>query len=1177
MLQTELPPEQPNALSDIENISEYLDEFSQVETREDLIRVTKQILEKNLPAEYTGLYFWDKESEKLLMLVASGFSEAERKEAEETAMDRHVGIVFKSGIPLIIDDTKDPSSPWSLTSKRSFEIRTRVVLPLKSFEKVVGVFIIAGSRPYQYNEREKSFFSLICKIAGYAFYRIEELKESKKQKEKLADLALIATKTSNSVIISNREGQIEWVNEAFIKQTGFSLEEAAGKSPGYLLRNDKTPREIRDVLRDAIRNGRPIKTEVINKTKDGKDYTNELDITPVRDENGTLTKFISVQKDVTERNQFIQELNISNARMSALIQNLDEGILAVDNDGIIIQINQALFQIFDINPLNTTLIGEDAIWIENVLSESMFFTDTSLKLCNIREEFKPVHQLQVSLLNGKTVELTFIPNTRKMNLLGYFWKFTDITEKMQQSRSLEDINSRFELITKFSGIGVWEFNIPENTVFWSDLTYQIFGHTKKENENMFEVWKSHIHPDDYDFVLQGINELMGGKNQLIENVYRIITSSGEQRHIKSLTYMVRDEQGKNLRMVGSSVEITAEVKAEKLLIESEEKYRQIFTNNLAGVFRSSTSGKLLDVNKAFLDIYGYSKEELEEGGTQLLFWMPEDRDSYIKKLMKEKRLENYPLIQKSKQGKRIDVIVNVQLIEGVEDQIIEGTLIDMSLHELLNRKLIENEKKYRDLFENSLEIIQSFDSTGKLIFCNQMWFDTLEYTKEDLNNLHLFDFIAPEYQEHCLDAFNRVLSGETIQNMEVAFISKSGKRIELNGNVVPLMKEGEMISTHSFFRDVTIENQQKRQLQSQQFFFENILQNVPAEIKVYDQNFRYLYLNSQALSGIESREMVIGKTDAELARDGLWPEKISQIRTSKLKEACLSRQKVSYEKNKYTKDQKIQTLLWNVYPVYFNEDEHPEMLICFGTDVTEQEENRRMLSDNNMELTKLNHELDRFVYSVSHDLRAPIASVLGLLTLVDKTGIPEDTRSYMEMIYSVMTRMDHVIFDILEYSRNSRLDVIAEEVDLKEMIQTAFETYKHFSQKKAKLTIDQKGEMVFFSDVRRIRSVINNLISNALKYSLNQEEELRIEVTIEINEKELILKVKDNGEGIKPEYIDKIFDMFYRASISATGSGLGLYISKEIIKKLDGKITVISHHGKGTTFTTTIPNKTKNE
>ena len=1161
----------------IDNISVYIDEFSHIQTREDLIRVTERVLEENLPNAYTGLYVWDHDLQKLLMLISSGFTEEERLEAEATAMDRHVGKVFKSGIPLIIDDTHDPSSPpWSITSSRSFEIRTRVVLPVKSFDKVVGVFIIAGSKPYQYSEREKSFFSLICKIAGYAFYRIEELVASKKQKEALSDLALIATKMTNSVIIADAKGKIEWVNDAFIAQTGYSQEEAVGKTPGVLLRNEKTPKEIRDALRDAILQGRPIKTEVFNTTKDGFDYTNEIDITPVRDKDGKLIKYISVQKDVTERNQFIQKLKISHTRISSLIQNLQEAILAVDNSGKVIQINQALFQLFNLDPVTSPLVGEDSVWIESVIADNIQFEDSKWNMKTIRENFKPVHDKRVKLKNGKTIEISFIPNTWQSNLMGYFWKFTDISERVNQAKEMVDMNSRFEYITNFSGIGIWEFNMLENKIFWSELCYQIFGHVKTENEDLFEAWKNHIHPEDREFVLQGTYELMNGQRELIEYDYRIFTHSGELRHIRGMTFIVKDGEGRSIRMVGSSVDITAEVNSARQLVQSEEKYREIFANNVAGVFRSSISGKLLDVNKAFLDIYGYTREELDALGTGQLYLRPEDRINYIEKLKQEKRLENYHLFQQSKTGERLEVLLNIQLLEGPDDTVIEGTLIDITHQEELNRKLIENEKKYRDLFENSLDIIQSFDSTGKLTFCNQKWFDSLEYTIKDLEDLRLFDIIAPEYHEHCLDIFQRVLSGETIQNLEVTFVSKNGKRIELNGNVVPIMKDGAMMSTHSFFRDVTIENQQKRQLKSQQIFFENILHNVPAEIKVYDKNFRYIYLNPQAISGIENREMVVGKTDVDLAETGLWPEKIAQIRTDKLREACLTRQKVSYEKTKVTAGQQDKTLLWNVYPVY-DENEDPEMLICFGTDVTEQEENRRILAENNSELTKLNHELDRFVYSVSHDLRAPIASVLGLLNLMDKTGLPEDTSSYMEMISSVMTRMDHVIFDILEYSRNSRLDVVAEEVDIKELIQTAFETYQHFAQKKAKIIIQQNADVVFYSDQRRLRSVINNLISNALKYSANGEEEVRIEVSIDINEKELVLKIKDNGEGIKPQYINKIFDMFYRASISATGSGLGLYICKEIIRKLDGDITVESQPAIGTTFTTTIPNQSRNK
>ena len=110
-MKVDLASGQTTESSFIDNISVYIDEFSRIQTREDLIRVTERILEENLPNAYAGLYVWDHDLQKLLMLISAGFTEEERLEAEATAMDRHVGKVFKSGIPLIIDDTHDPSSP----------------------------------------------------------------------------------------------------------------------------------------------------------------------------------------------------------------------------------------------------------------------------------------------------------------------------------------------------------------------------------------------------------------------------------------------------------------------------------------------------------------------------------------------------------------------------------------------------------------------------------------------------------------------------------------------------------------------------------------------------------------------------------------------------------------------------------------------------------------------------------------------------------------------------------------------------------------------------------------------------------------------------------------------------------------------------------------------------------
>ena len=271
------------------------------------------------------------------------------------------------------------------------------------------------------------------------------------------------------------------------------------------------------------------------------------------------------------------------------------------------------------------------------------------------------------------------------------------------------------------------------------------------------------------------------------------------------------------------------------------------------------------------------------------------------------------------------------------------------------------------------------------------------------------------------------------------------------------------------------------------------------------------------------------------------------------------------------------TILRRFFPV-FKEDGRLDLMISVGSDITELEENRKQLTENNEELRKLNHELDRFVYSVSHDLRAPIASMKALLSLMSEKDSEEELKeTYISMMSTVAERMDNVIFEILDYSRNSRLDVVSEEIDLEKLIRSAVETYRHFSALTVHFQFESFLKKPLYSDSRRLQSVINNLISNAIKYSQKGKKDIEIRVELRENGHFVEMKVSDNGEGIRAEFLPRIFDMFYRASNTSSGSGLGLYICSEILKKMKGSISVQSSEGQGTAFTVLIPNFAFNE
>jgi signal transduction histidine kinase/ligand-binding sensor domain-containing protein len=233
----------------------------------------------------------------------------------------------------------------------------------------------------------------------------------------------------------------------------------------------------------------------------------------------------------------------------------------------------------------------------------------------------------------------------------------------------------------------------------------------------------------------------------------------------------------------------------------------------------------------------------------------------------------------------------------------------------------------------------------------------------------------------------------------------------------------------------------------------------------------------------------------------------------------------------------------------------------------------RELQEVNEELMLRNSELDRFVYSASHDLSAPLKSMMGLINVarMEKPGPSQE--KYLLMMERSVAKLDQFIREVVTYSRNNRTPLHLERFSFKEFVQNILQDYQYSPNfnKISFTTEDQTGaEMV--CDPTRLKIILNNLISNAIhfhRYYGNVKPFVKISLTIERGN--YIVRVHDNGKGISDKHLSKIFDMFYRASEDSQGSGLGLYILKESVTKLEGTIHVISAVDEGTTFTIELP------
>jgi len=273
----------------------------------------------------------------------------------------------------------------------------------------------------------------------------------------------------------------------------------------------------------------------------------------------------------------------------------------------------------------------------------------------------------------------------------------------------------------------------------------------------------------------------------------------------------------------------------------------------------------------------------------------------------------------------------------------------------------------------------------------------------------------------------------------------------------------------------------------------------------------------------------------------------------------------------YRVDKEYRTFETKTYPIV--ENGSVAGLTVYSRDITNQTRAEDLLKRQNEELIKINAELDRFVYSASHDLRAPLMSVKGLINMIKLDPEKENTEHYLGLIEKSINKLDHFISDIIHYSRNARMEVMPKEIDFQELLQESIDSLKFMEgAEKVRSVRNILVEVPFYSDYSRLLIIFNNLISNAVRYRDARKEDSFIKMDFNVNRKKAVLTFADNGIGIADEYIDSVFKMFFRANAESKGSGLGLYIVRGVVEKLNGTIAVQSTLGVGTTFTLEIPN-----
>jgi signal transduction histidine kinase len=402
----------------------------------------------------------------------------------------------------------------------------------------------------------------------------------------------------------------------------------------------------------------------------------------------------------------------------------------------------------------------------------------------------------------------------------------------------------------------------------------------------------------------------------------------------------------------------------------------------------------------------------------------------------------------------------------------------------------------------------------------------------------------------------------------------------LERNYVPIFINNTYRGHLWTYHDISIEIELKNGLEVQRNFFESILNNIPADIAVFDNKHTYLFVNKNGIKNQELREWMIGKKDEDYAIMKNKPISMAQQRREQFNEAIKTKKISTWEDEIKITDSESEYVLRNFYPM-LNEKGKVELVIGYGIDITNRKKVEKQIIANLEKEKQLTESKSNFITTVSHEIRTPLSiiSLSAEAMQMYSEQVPEKLQQKfagkLKQIETEIDRLTDIISEVItiEKIESGAFSLIKSTVDLKDFLNTLVDRQSKIQEdgRIAEISFSGKSEPIS-ADKMKLAIAIDNLLSNAFKYSPNKPAPI---VAVKFNTGNLQIKVTDFGLGIPETHALKLFKIFERAENVAhiRGTGIGLFLVKQIIELHGGSIAYAPNPSGGSVFTINLPYK----
>ncbi|NER79960.1 MAG: PAS domain S-box protein [Leptolyngbya sp. SIO1D8] len=449
----------------------------------------------------------------------------------------------------------------------------------------------------------------------------------------------------------------------------------------------------------------------------------------------------------------------------------------------------------------------------------------------------------------------------------------EVAERRQTEAELRELSTRLDIALEAVGIGIWDWDITHNTLFWDERFYELYGTTPEAFERNYDAWASRVHPEDRPAAEAAIQRALN--NEAVYDIeFRVIHADGTIRYMKADGLVQRDDQGEPIRMIGTNYDITDRKEAEHRLQESEERYSSLAAVAPVGIFRTDADGHCIYVNERWCEIAKLTPEQaFGQGWIEGLY--PDDREAIFAE-WNQAASKNRPFALEYRFGRssglvtwvygqavaELDHVNKVIGYVGCVTDITERKQAELQL-QVAQDEIVEKEALFRNTFEQAAVGIAHVSPTGKFMRANQRFCDITAYPRLELLNLSFQEITYSEDLDSDLQYVQQILANQ-IQTyfMEKRYIRKNGTITWINLTVSLVRQQN---GEPDYFIAVIEDINARKKIEEMLRLYERAICTTPDHMSFVDRDYIYCMVNDvYAQKFDKSKAEIIGHSVAEL-------------------------------------------------------------------------------------------------------------------------------------------------------------------------------------------------------------------------------------------------------------------------------------------------------------------------